>query len=309
MGASYEKYLQIFSKAAADDGDDDAGGGDTQHITNQHPVIAAARLLVASGRFGDHGQALDFLLNKPGGRALLARLKAADPQPAKESTMDSLTAIMKSTGIAATCAAIVQKGSTAISEEEIVSAVTKIAAERYENMSPAQAFAKIYTASGDEARVLHKAIEIAKLSAFDVKPIEVGFEDAYTTSELTAAVRASEEIVRIGREKFPFLSAAQQYARVFEDSNYAALAAQVHRRPSPTTIYQMPVSTAPGRTAYTKSDPALGTDKAFDELMVKAAELRKTQPNLTEAQAFSAIYTDRGNIELAKRERAESAPR
>jgi hypothetical protein len=42
-----------------------------------------------------------------------------------------------------------------------------------------------------------------------------------------------------------------------------------------------------------------GSDKAYDELMVKAAELRKTQPNLTEAQAFSKVFTNPANAKLA----------
>src|SRR5258705_9748397 len=58
---------QAFAIVTKDDGaDDDAGD-----ITNQHPVVQAARLLVASGRFGDHGQALDYLLNTATGQALL----------------------------------------------------------------------------------------------------------------------------------------------------------------------------------------------------------------------------------------------
>jgi hypothetical protein len=224
--------------------------------------------------------------------------------------MDSIHSIMKSGGIASVCAAIVAKGSTSVSEEDIVSAVGKTAVEqRWPELSEAQAFARIYTASTEEARVLQKAISIAKLSVFDVKPIEVGGEDAYTVSELTAAVRASEEIVRIGREKFPFLSAAQQYARIFEAEKYAVLAAQAHQRPEPTTIYEMPRSTGPGAGRVYKADPAPNADAAYDVLMVKAAELRKAQPHLSEAQAFAKVFTDPANIELAKRERIESAPR
>jgi len=36
--------------------------------------------------------------------------------------------------------------------------------------------------------------------------------------------------------------------------------------------------------------------------------LRKADPSLTEAQAFSRVYTSRDNLELAKRERIESRP-
>jgi hypothetical protein len=296
-------FSRMMAKAdAADDGDDDAGTAD---ITNQHPVIAAARLLVASGRFGDHGDALDYLLNKPGGRALLARLKAAD-QSAKDAPMDSLTAIMKSTGIAATCAAIVQKGTTSFTEAELVEAVGKAAVERHPELSEAQAFSRVYAAGTDESRVLQHALSVAKaaeFAAFDIKPAVVGGEDA---QDVTAAVRAYEEIIAIGRKRFPFLSVEQQFARVIDDSNYRALAEQVHTRPSPpsSSVYGMP------RSFYAKeADPAPNADSAYTALMVKAAELRKTQPTLTEAQAFSKVFTDPANIELAKRERAEAAPR
>ena len=43
--------------------------------------------------------------------------------------------------------------------------------------------------------------------------------------------------------------------------------------------------------------------------MVKAEEYRNTHPELSIAQCFEKTYTDRANIELAKRERVESAPR
>jgi hypothetical protein len=77
-----------------------------------------------------------------------------------------------------------------------------------------------------------------------------------------------------------------------------------------TTIYDMPdPPRGAAATAYTKSDPAPSADSAYAELQVKAAEYRKAHPGLSEAQAFERVYSDRSNIELAKRERAESAPR
>ena len=123
----------------------------------------------------------------------------------------------------------------------------------------------------------------------------------------SAVLRAHEEIVRIAREKFPFLPADVAFARVFEDRNYAALAAQAHRRPGPSTVYAMPY--AKQDAAYTKSDPAPNTDTAYAELMLKAEAYRDAHPDLSIAQAFEKIYTNRANIELAKRERVESAPR
>jgi hypothetical protein len=136
--------------------------------------------------------------------------------------------------------------------------------------------------------------------------VVVGGADARDVDNATAAVRAYEEIVRIGREKFPFLPADQQFARVFEDSKYAALAAQAHSRPAPTTIYRPPAAQG---TAYTKADPVPNTDSAYGELMLKAQAYRDAHPELSIAQCFEKIYTDRANVELAKRERMESVPR
>ena len=63
-------------------------------------------------------------------------------------------------------------------------------------------------------------------------------------------------------------------------------------------------------TAHTKFDfGAPNADSAYAALLAKAREHQAAHPELTEAQAFARIYTDRANIELAKRERMESAPR
>ncbi len=43
--------------------------------------------------------------------------------------------------------------------------------------------------------------------------------------------------------------------------------------------------------------------------MLKAEAYRDAHPELSVAQCFEKIYTDRANVELAKRERIESAPR
>jgi hypothetical protein len=50
-----------------------------------------------------------------------------------------------------------------------------------------------------------------------------------------------------------------------------------------------------------KSDPAPNADSAYAALMVKAEAYRSAHPDLSIAQCFAEIYTDRANIELAKR--------
>jgi hypothetical protein len=71
----------------------------------------------------------------------------------------------------------------------------------------------------------------------------------------------------------------------------------------------MPGSADPGRGAYTKADPVPHADTAYGELMHKAEEYRSAHPELSISQSFEKIYTARDNVELAKRERQESAVR
>ncbi|WP_407146257.1 hypothetical protein [Bradyrhizobium sp. ORS 86] len=47
---------------------------------------------------------------------------------------------------------------------------------------------------------------------------------------------------------------------------------------------------------------------AYAQLVAKAEELRKKDPNLTKEQAFAKVYQDPANADLAKRERGENRP-
>jgi hypothetical protein len=203
-----------------------------------------------------------------------------------------------------------ERRSYGIGEHEFVELATKHASEQHPELRPDAAFSKLYE-SEESVRRACSIAKAAEFSVFDIKPVVVGgpgaVADAINDTENSAVLWAHEEIVRIGREKFPFLSADQQFARVFEDSKYAALAAQAHRRPGPTTVYAAPHPT-PGNAAYAKADPAPSADGAYAALLAKAKEHQAAHPELTEAQAFERIYTDRSNIELAKRERGESGP-
>jgi hypothetical protein len=160
----------------------------------------------------------------------------------KDPPMDSILAIMKSGGIAKTCACIVQKGTTTISEHELVAAATAVASERHPDMSPSQAFSKVFTASTDEARVLREAINVAKLSP--LAPTFVGGPDAMheavDNTESSEAYRQVEAMAAKMRSASPELSAAQAFERVFTDKRNAGLAVKAHVRPSATTSYPFP---------------------------------------------------------------------
>jgi hypothetical protein len=50
------------------------------------------------------------------------------------------------------------------------------------------------------------------------------------------------------------------------------------------------------------------SNSAYDELVVKADELRKTETSLTKEQAFAKVYADPASADLARRERTENRP-
>jgi hypothetical protein len=291
-------YRQTFEKifGKADDGDDDEKDDKMTEIDKAHRDRGA-------GPHGLTGALLEHLHDR-----LERRREQHGYQKREEGSLDQhqeLISIMKDCGgPVALCKGIVDRGRSPCGEHRLVAAITKAAAEQF-NMSGDRAFAKLYESEESVRRACSLA-KSAEFSVFDIEPIVVGGPDemhaAVNDTEQSAVLRAHEEIVRIAREKFPFLPSDVAYARIFEDKNYAALAAQAHRRPG---VYAMP-----NAVAYAKADPMPNTNTlAYAELMRKAAELRKAQPELSEAQAFSKIYTDAANLDLAKRERIESAPR
>jgi hypothetical protein len=246
-GASYPRtrrgFLEVLEDLEDDDDDDDREGDDDDDLEKQvdHHASTVADLLVEAGSHPDRASTLHYLLRKPGGQALLARLHKAAEQT-KEFNMDTLHAIMKDGGIAKTCAAVIAKGSTSFSEFQIVEAASAVAHDRHPELSPAQAFSKVYTAATDEGRVLREAINVAKLSP--LTPTMVGGPDAMheavDNTESSEAYQQLEAMAAKMRSASPELSAAQAFERVFTDQRYAGLAAKALVRPSATTSYPVP---------------------------------------------------------------------
>jgi hypothetical protein len=314
-----------------DDGDDDEvsgtekrGGrndvlrGDEGGGVSDHPIAQLASLLVASGKFSDNAAALHHLLNSPHGNALLARLHKAAAKTEKEPNMrsETLESIMKDGSIAGVCAAIVAKGSTTLTQDEIVESVSKIAHERWPELSEAQAFAKIHSDGGEEGRLLRSAIDVAKASLAETMlgpglPVQVvGGPAAQDVDNATEAEAARAELMRIGRKQYPRSSENEIFERAFSDPRNATIVARLYQRPLPSSIYPMPREWLQGEgSQHAKADRSNSEATAYDDLMVKAEEYRNSHPELSISQAFTKVYTDRANVELAKRERVESAPR
>jgi hypothetical protein len=158
----FEAYLEKADDDGGDrengDHDRDGGGG----LAN-HPVVQLARLLVASGKFGDHVQALDHLLNTPRGVALVRTHKAATE---KESPMDrtqELRDIAKTGGIIAVAKAMTDENRAyGITEHEFVELATEHAQKLYPDKTSAAAFAALVCDSGADSVVLRKAHALTK---------------------------------------------------------------------------------------------------------------------------------------------------
>jgi hypothetical protein len=313
--AKYDRSFNgIMAKADAKsrdlaDGDEldrDAGGGASDHHASK-----VADLLVESGSHPDRSAALSYLLHSPHGAALLHRMSKKETTPMK----DTLHSIMKSGGIAATCAAIIAKGRTTISQDDLVSAVGKIARELWSELSEAQAFSKVYSDSGAEGRVVRDAIRVAKESLAETMlgpglPVQVvggpgAMLDA-ANNDQSDVEQARAEVMRIGRKQYPRLSEAQVFEAAFTDPRNASTVARLYQRPTPTSIYPLPNEWLRGEgSQHAKAD----SGSAYDDLMLKAEEYRNAHPELSISQAFEKIYTNPANVELAKRERLESVPR
>jgi hypothetical protein len=115
----------------------------------------------ASGGKLDRSVALDWLLHSPTGNALAARHKKADAEPAKETmtmTRDQHLQKIAEHGVVALAKMLAEDGdSRGISETEFTALVTAEAKRAHPQLSEAQAFAKVFSASTDDGAALRRA--------------------------------------------------------------------------------------------------------------------------------------------------------
>jgi hypothetical protein len=305
-------YGHLAKADNRENGDRNDGGDADAGKRVDHHASTVANLLVEAGSFPHRAAALQHLLHKPSGQALLSRMHKAAEQTGKESNMcasETLEGIMKSAGIGATCAGIVAKGSTTISQDELVAAASKVAHERWAELSEAQAFAKIHD-DPTEGRVLQSAINVCRVSLAETMlgpglPVTVvGGPAAQDVNNATEAEAARAELMRIGRKQWPRLTENQAYEQAFSDPRNATIVSRLYQRPTPTSIYPMPREWLGGEgSQHAKADRG----SAYGDLMAKAEEYRNAHPALSIAQAFEKVFTAPANRELAKRERVENA--
>jgi hypothetical protein len=206
------------------------GGGVSDHHAGK-----VADLLVEAGSFPHRAAALQHLLHKPSGQALLQRMHKAD-QTGKESSMDkTFRDVVKRHGIVAVAKSIVdERRSYGLSEHEFVALATEHAKAQHPELTEAAAFSKMYQSEP----MLRQACVALKSMPFQVslEPLQIGGGDVNPNDP----AEAIEQLKQLGRDRWPTASAADQFERALTSPEYHKLARVAVPIPQPTTSYQFP---------------------------------------------------------------------
>ena len=234
------KFQEIFE---GEDGGDDAGGDEGGNASDHH-ASKVADLLVEAGSHPNRASALQHLLHKPSGQALLSRMSKAAEQTEKEtppmtSHSEFVQSVVKQYGIVALAKSMIQdQKSYGLDESTFTRLATEHAQRVYPNDRPDSAFSKLY----ESEESVRRACQVAKGQTLE--PVMVGGPDAMheavNDTERSEAYQQLVDMAEKLRADSPFLSADQAFARVFENPKHAAIAAKAHRRPSATTSYEFP---------------------------------------------------------------------
>jgi hypothetical protein len=259
--------------------------------------------------------ALSFLLYHQRGRTMAHRLASRhkrspqqkEQQQMKSTSMDDirkqaalLDDIMRSQ--------IVKQGhlmafAKSVTDGEVIcseSQLTKMICEHAERNGTT--FAKLFSAQDADGVTLRKAITAARdanwsKAAQGLMPTKPRVSDETASSGMSSdseAYRNLLELAQAMHDASPERSVAQHFSAIVQDKG----ARDKARREILQAHARVPLNLTPSlaKTAY-------------DELVSKAEELRKADPSLTEAKAFSKVYTDPRNAALAAQERQDNRPR
>ena len=153
---------------------------------------------------------------------------------------DSIQKLVDDIGVVGIAKGIIAGGKGyGISEHELTGLITDHAKRLYPSDRADTAFAKVVTAQTEDGFALRKALEVAKTTDYSMVVSVIGGQDAMDM--VTDPKKAMEELVVIGRLKWPEERTDVQFARAIQDPANAELAARAHQRPMPTTNYPFPV--------------------------------------------------------------------
>jgi hypothetical protein len=231
----------VMAKAAANGDDRDEldrrndGGG-----VSDHHASKVADLLVEAGSFPHRAAALQHLLHKPSGQALLSRMHKAADQTEKEtpsmSHSEFVQSVVKQYGIVALAKSMVQdQQSYGLDEYQFTQLATEHAQRVYPNDRPDVAFSKLY--QSEES--VRRACQVAKSMPFqvDLQPLQVGGESAQAVNDPSEAIA---QLKQLGRDRWPSKSAASQFEMALTDPANHKLARLAVPIPRATTSFPFP---------------------------------------------------------------------
>jgi hypothetical protein len=177
-----ELFRHYLAKAAEVKADHDVSEDPKHAPAVEHHASKVADLLVESGRHPDRAAALDHLLHSSRGQALLRRMNKKD-----DSTMtDNWTSIAKDHGIVAVAKMITNDGDAhGLGEHEFTQLLTEHAKREHPDMTPDQAFSKIFGAETEEGQLLRQAHGLTKSwpAPMSISPTMVGGSDAFPSAQ------------------------------------------------------------------------------------------------------------------------------
>jgi hypothetical protein len=252
--ARYDRSFNgVMAKAMAADAPDD------QVPVSDHHASKVADLLVEAGSFPHRAAALQHLLHKPSGQALLARMNKKDNEPMDRQT--KLHEIAKQYGVLKIAKDVVDHADAfGITEPELVEMIGEY--DRQPGESTAKCFSRHFERQDDVGLTLRKAVQVAKAwpAPMSLEPMvatgasgfpstrmrsgsspgrgddsgdvdSVGVSDAY--AQLT---KLAEQQRRAGE------TASQAFERIYLDpaNKHLAEAERSANRPKPTTYFPMP---------------------------------------------------------------------
>jgi len=207
----------------------------------------------------------------------------------------NFSAVVTSHGIALFKYMVSENSSFGLSEEDVVKLATEHAARIYPGDRGDVAFAKMFSSTDEAGATLRAAVEVAK---------NASLQDA-VAAEVEKDVRAAcAELAKIGAQRWPSLTKAQQFARAAETN--PTLLAKAHRRPGPSVSFPYPIAKEQP-TVLNVADimPRTSTEEDVDDPAEALAQLRQLGrdrwPNESEAQQFLNAMTTAEYGDLIRR--------
>ena len=240
-GAELFKHYLAKAEVAADR---DASEDPQRAPAVEHHASKIADLLVESGRHPNRAAALDHLLHSARGAALLRRVHKHHEEEMTMTSVEKLEAArvakLKSLNPVAVAKVICDDNSShGIDEHEFTKLVTAHAQREHPDMTPEQAFVKVFTAQTEEGALLRKAHAVTK-DLMSLEPVFVGGEDA---RDVDGAQKAYSQLMNMAEEqraRAPWKTVAQLFSELMQDPKNVELAAKAHQRPTATTTYPFP---------------------------------------------------------------------